>query len=120
MECLQNDNRDGAEEAIAEVLTLVPHDDAPCAPGIMSPVREIRARGVLNHCSVDRTADMSPEQLAVTFARASLPWDLRCGDEIRRSGDEATYEIIAVLSEGASLVTAVASPVPAGGWLSSR
>jgi hypothetical protein len=48
--------------------------------------------------------------MAVTFSRASLPWDLRCGDEIRRGGDEAIYEITAVVPDGVSLVTAVVSP----------
>lgn len=103
---------DMTNEAIAEILTLVPRGDAPCAPGIMSPVHEIEARGVLNHCKTDRAfADGRPERMAVTFSRASLPWDLRCGDEIRRSGDEAIYEITAVVPEGVSLITAVVSPV---------
>lgn len=107
--------------AITEILTLVPRGAESCAPGITSPVHEIEARGVLNHCTIDRPpVDEPSERMAITFSRASLPWDLQCGDEIRRSGDQSVYEITAVVPEGVCLVTAVVLPVRGWGCRESR
>jgi hypothetical protein len=109
-------------ETVTEIMTLVPRDAEACAPGVTSPIHEIEARGVLNHCSVDGTRmgysreRGERERMAVTFSRASLPWDLKCGDEIRRSGDEKVYEILEVVPEGVSLVTALVLPIRARGF----
>jgi hypothetical protein len=109
------------DQAIAEVLTLIPVDASSEMPGVANPIHEIQTRGVLRRrtdAAFTSGGEAVPgrlapcaESLTATFARADLPWAISCGDRIRRGGDEAVYEVKEIIPDGVRDITAVVSAI---------
>jgi hypothetical protein len=108
------------DQAVMEVVTLIPRDASAGAPGMTTPVHQLETRVALRLRNVQRMTigddssddDLSPNAfVTATFPLGALPWTLSRGDWIRRQGDDVDYEIVELFPDGVSHVTAVVEPV---------